>query len=264
MSYIFNWIIFAIIIFTLVCKCYKKHDKDPRKQLISETKKHLLVAITLSVLFGLGWGVGLLATEGLNTVPAIRDLFSAIFIILTAFQGLMIFILQALRSTEVRKEWKKCFSKVTGKTFSDLSTSFGGSKRFRSRGGQPYSSTNQFSSAAATSSTSGGPPTRKRSDYPSSDYGSSVAVFSPEPLSPVFKTAEEKKEAEAFLELQEVSTFNPSQSSSTQPKVEQEVALLEEKPSAAPVTSNGDEETTTTSFVAADKEEKLERPSTFN
>ena len=81
-----------------------------------------MIAITLSIVFGLGWGIGLPATQALHTT-AVRDTFSVLFILLTAFQGLLIFIMRCARSTEVLKHWKKCFSSVTGKQYEDITSS---------------------------------------------------------------------------------------------------------------------------------------------
>ena len=76
----------------------------------------------LSILFGLGWGIGLLATEKLGNI-FIRDTFSSLFVIATIFHGLLIFILHCARSKEARKEWLKWFFKVTRRELSDLTSS---------------------------------------------------------------------------------------------------------------------------------------------
>ena len=73
-------------------------------------------------LFGLRWGIGLPATRALYTT-AVRDTFSILFIFLTAFQGLFVFIMHCARSTEVVKQWKKWFSCVTGKQSLDITSS---------------------------------------------------------------------------------------------------------------------------------------------
>ena len=68
-------------------------------------KENLWVAMGLSVLFGLSWGIGFLASTGLHSV--IQIIFEWAFTIMTAFQGLIIFILYCLRAAEVRKVWKR-------------------------------------------------------------------------------------------------------------------------------------------------------------
>ena len=81
----------------------------------SNLKQQFVSAVTLSLLFGLGWGFGLPATSGVDNV-VIRTIFQILFIILTAFQGLFIFIVYCLigrKSIEARKEWKRWFYTLT-------------------------------------------------------------------------------------------------------------------------------------------------------
>lgn len=95
---------YVIILGSLICKSRPGVDTktiDRRK-----LKQQFVIAITLSLLFGLGWGIGLPATQALYIAP-IRDTFSVLFIILTAFQGLFVFIMHTLRSQEVQKLWKR-------------------------------------------------------------------------------------------------------------------------------------------------------------
>ena len=133
--YLFNWVIYIIILCTLVCKnCRNKGDKDTRKLV----KQNLLAAVMLSVLFGLGWGIGLAATTGISNV-GVRDFFSALFIICTAFQGVMVFCLQTVRSKEVRNTWSKWFYRATGKSISDFTMSTSGDRQ-RKTSSQPYDS----------------------------------------------------------------------------------------------------------------------------
>ena len=68
-------------------------------------KENLWVAMGLSILFGLGWAIGLLASTGLPSY--IQTLFEWIFTVMTAFQGIIIFILYCLRAAEARKVWKR-------------------------------------------------------------------------------------------------------------------------------------------------------------
>ena len=96
-------------------------------------KQHLMIAITLSIMFGLGWGIGLPATQALYTT-AVRDTFSILFILLTAFQGLFIFIMRCARTTEIIKQWKRWLACVTRKHSKDVCSSAASGKahRFRS------------------------------------------------------------------------------------------------------------------------------------
>ena len=129
--YVFNWVVYSIILFTLICKNYQKDDQDKIKARVT-AKQQLIAAVTLSVLFGLGWGIGLAATEGIN-VSAVRDIFSALFIICTAFQGVMVFCLQTLRSKDIRMTWARWFQKATGKDVSRFTSTAGVSQIWRNR-----------------------------------------------------------------------------------------------------------------------------------
>ena len=73
--------------------------------------KHFLIAVVLSLLFGLGWAFGLIGTSSLPEeayTPA-----QYIFSIFMGAQGVLIFILHAVRSQEARQEWKKWWYTVT-------------------------------------------------------------------------------------------------------------------------------------------------------
>ena len=134
--YLFNWTVYTIILATLCCKNYQKSDRDKKNRV--KTKQQLIAAATLSVLFGLGWGIGLAATEGVK-VAALRDFFSAIFIICTAFQGVMVFCLQSLRSKQVRTTWARWFHMVTGRETSVLTNSANVSQTLRNRHSHQHS-----------------------------------------------------------------------------------------------------------------------------
>ena len=111
--YLFNWVVYVIILCSLFCKYSCKKKDDDRSSRV-RTRHQLISAVTLSVLFGLGWGIGLIATEGVQRKD-VHNLFSAIFIICTAFQGVMVFCLQTLRSKEVKNTWFTLLYKATGK-----------------------------------------------------------------------------------------------------------------------------------------------------
>ena len=102
---------FLVIIFSLTCKNRPKAVTTDTKSK-SNYKKHLTIAITLSILFGLGWGFGIPATQGISII-AVRTIFQALFIVLTSFQGLFIFIMQCLRSPIARETWWDWYYTVT-------------------------------------------------------------------------------------------------------------------------------------------------------
>ena len=125
MIYIFNWVIFFIIIVALSRKSCKSDLRNVKKKQenISFVRQQLIIVTTLSILFGLGWGIGLFATQDIHNNKIVRDLFAALFVIVTAFHGLFIFIMHCLRSRDIRSVWKQWFYGATGKNFSDFSSS---------------------------------------------------------------------------------------------------------------------------------------------
>ena len=122
--YIFNWVVFFIIIVSLIRKNLQSDSKSKKeKGKKSFFYQQLVIVTTLSILFGLGWGIGLLATQDIHNNKTVRDLLAALFVILTAFHGLFIFIMHCLHSKEVRITWKQWVFNVTGKDISQFSTS---------------------------------------------------------------------------------------------------------------------------------------------
>ena len=113
--YIFNWTVFIIITSSLICKKSIKTQKD--KKTISNFKQQLIIAMTLSSLFGLGWGIGLLATQDIYSNKTVHDTVAALFILATTFHGVLIFIMHCLRSEKIKNVWKKWFFDVTGREF---------------------------------------------------------------------------------------------------------------------------------------------------
>lgn len=127
--YIFNWIVFIIIFSSLLRKSCNKKLREAKEfdkkgsEKKSQLKQQFLIAITLSILFGLGWGVGLPATQSFHDTAVISDIFSAFFVLFTSFQGLFIFIMHCLRSPEIRKVWAGWFKLATGKEVNEFTTS---------------------------------------------------------------------------------------------------------------------------------------------
>ena len=122
--YIFNWIIFGVIFVSLIhkrfCSSVKKTDKKSKNSFLYQ---QLIVVTSLSVLFGLGWGIGLLATQDAHSSETVRDILSAMFVLITAFHGLFIFIMNGIRSKDVRNVWKQWFRLATRKNFDEFSSS---------------------------------------------------------------------------------------------------------------------------------------------
>ena len=102
--YVFNWVIFFIIFISLLRKKTTKAETSKNAS-TTKLKQHFIIALTLSLLFGLGWGFGLVATTSIP-VKEISYTLQTIFVLLTGFQGLLIFIMHCVRSEEARKQWK--------------------------------------------------------------------------------------------------------------------------------------------------------------
>ena len=104
--YIFNWTIFVVI---MVARMRSDNSKiGSAKQLSRKAmvKQQCHTAITISVLFGLGWVFGLAATQAIH-IAVIRIFFNILFTTFITLQGLFIFILYVVLSSNARNEWKK-------------------------------------------------------------------------------------------------------------------------------------------------------------
>ena len=91
-----------------------------------------MIALGLSVLFGMGWAVGLLASSDLP--EGVRYPAEWIFTLATAFLGVYLFALYVLRSQEARKLWKRwlCCQHKRKREVSFSSTLTRSRSRFRS------------------------------------------------------------------------------------------------------------------------------------
>ena len=114
--YILNWILFTIILVFLINRYICKSNESMKTEHQgSQVRQQFRNAIALSLLFGLGWALGLPATEGIDSI-SVRTAIQVLFIIVTAFQGLYIFIMQCLtgsNAVEATKEWKRWFYLIT-------------------------------------------------------------------------------------------------------------------------------------------------------
>ena len=104
-----------MIILGFLIHRYCKKLETMKQQKSSQILQQFRNAVALSLLFGIGWALGLPATEGIDNV-AVRTTFQVLFIIVTAFQGLYIFIIQCLtgsNAVEAKKEWQRWFALIT-------------------------------------------------------------------------------------------------------------------------------------------------------
>ena len=77
---------------------------------MADIRRDIIIAIGLATLFGLGWGLGLLATS--SDIKELTFTFQIIFSLFVGSQGLLLLILHGFRSSDARKEWKFWLSKV--------------------------------------------------------------------------------------------------------------------------------------------------------
>ena len=77
-------------------------------------KKQFKIAVTISLLLGLGWAFGFLGTSALPKeiyIPA--QYFFSFFM---SFQGVLFLFFHGIKSTEVRQEWVRLFYVATGRS----------------------------------------------------------------------------------------------------------------------------------------------------
>ena len=76
--------------------------------------KNFMIAIVLSITFGLGWGFGFLATSH-DVLPLVL-IFQAIFTIIVGIQGVLLFIFHGVCNPDVQGLWKSMFMAASRKT----------------------------------------------------------------------------------------------------------------------------------------------------
>ena len=91
-----------------LCRHANQSEKKDRK---SAVLRQLFIAMVLSLLFGLGWVFGLLASHDLPAAVHVPSQY--IFSIFVGLQGVLIFILHAVRSADARNEWKRWWYTLT-------------------------------------------------------------------------------------------------------------------------------------------------------
>ena len=100
--YLFDWIMFVVILVSVV-----KNKSQKLQSNESSTKLHkenLIIALSLAVVFGLGWGFGLLTTS--SSIEGLTITFQVIFSIFVGAQGALLFLLHGVRNPDVRAVWK--------------------------------------------------------------------------------------------------------------------------------------------------------------
>ena len=157
-TYLLNWIIFIIIITTLAKKNWTSivKTKDSSQQGISG-QQQFMIAVALSVLFGLGWGIGLFVSGDIHEIPVTKNILSVLFVLLTSFHGLFVFIMHGIRSKDIRKKWKAVFNTMSCKqaTHSSTTLKFDYVKKTLGASGSTGTS---YASSTLTHSVGKGPP----------------------------------------------------------------------------------------------------------
>ena len=126
-----------------------KHTKDKNKSNFEQTKKKIFLAMTLAVLFGLGWGIGFASTTSIP-VKHIALVFQILFSVVVGSQGALIFLLHGVRNKDVRNLWKQGLSWIGGKSLIESMESWTKSSKAgdsRSAGTFSHTTGNVYSSS---------------------------------------------------------------------------------------------------------------------
>ena len=92
----------------------------PNKTNTRVLKQNFIIAVGLSLLFGLGWGFGLTATS--SNTKEVTFAFQVIFSLFVGSQGILIFFCHGLRSPDFRQVWQSIFCLLQKKKYSVSST----------------------------------------------------------------------------------------------------------------------------------------------
>ncbi len=126
---------FVVIMTSLIRRAHRSAKLTTgEKGNAEQVRRFALIAIGLSVVFGLGWGLGLAASS--SDIEELTFVFQVLFSVFVGSQGVIIFVLHGLRSKDARLVWKSWFSFLpcvgTGKII-DLSHSTSKDVTTRSR-----------------------------------------------------------------------------------------------------------------------------------
>ena len=104
--YIFDWIMFIIILVSIIKHKRSIHSKGKKsdERNFKTYKENFIIALSLSVVFSLGWGFGLLATSFPEVGVTIT--LQVLFSIFVGAQGALLFILYGIRNGDARDLWK--------------------------------------------------------------------------------------------------------------------------------------------------------------
>lgn len=111
--YVFNWIMFVVIMAS-ICRHAQGTITNLKANDTNKLQKHFIIAISLAVVFGLGWAFGLAATS--LPVKELTLGFQILFSLFVGFQGFLIFLLHGVRNKDARNLWKQWFKTIGGKS----------------------------------------------------------------------------------------------------------------------------------------------------
>ena len=140
--YTFDWIMFAIIITSIMKQRCASSRMNAKSKLHRE---NLIVALSLAVVFGLGWGFGLLVTS--YPVEEVTITFQVLFSVFVGAQGALLFLLHGVRNPDARWIWKGCATFFCGTA---RHTSMVPSSSLYKNGGKAQAATNLSTSSGST------------------------------------------------------------------------------------------------------------------
>ena len=113
--------------------------------------QQFVIAVALSIMFGLGWGIGLFVSGDVHENHVTKSILSALFVVITSFHGLLLFIMHGVRSKDIRKKWKAVFNTMSKNqaTFSSTAVKF---DRMKTRFGTSISTRASYTSSTLTHS----------------------------------------------------------------------------------------------------------------
>lgn len=102
---VFNWVVFLIIVFSLIKTWRKRKEKDANKS--SPTfKQQLRMALSLILLIGLGWAFAIVSIEDMESLPILPfALFIFSFCGISRLLHLLFFF--CVQNPDARKHWSR-------------------------------------------------------------------------------------------------------------------------------------------------------------
>ena len=110
-----------------------KVDMPDKQESSRVLKQNFIIAVGLSLLFGLGWGFGLTATS--SNTKEVTFAFQVIFSLFVGSQGILIFFFHGLRSPDFRQVWQQAFRLQKQKKYAFSSSQY---SRKQSRNSSTY------------------------------------------------------------------------------------------------------------------------------